>query len=255
MSGMEHIVVADSDGNFYCRAVDSVLNYKKDQHVCGRGCPCFVRSAEGQFVCFYEEEGMEHKPALFPSVPGLAPGLQRTYAFAARAHRQQYRKGTKIPYFTHIITTVNYILKLTDDLEILQAAILHDTVEDTPTTVADLKRDFGDRVAALVEAATEDKRHDMPASETWEIRKEETVARLKSQTPDVKMIVLADKTANAESLVKEWNCMGDEVWKKFNQKDKKKQEWYFRAVREQLRELDGTDVMKQLDVYIEMLFG
>jgi len=255
MNGMEHVVTADRDGNFYCRAVDNILNYKENQHVCGRGCPCFVKCAEGQFVCCYEEEGMGHKPALFPSVPGLAPALARAYAFAARAHRQQFRKGTKIPYFTHIITTMNYVLELTDDTEILQAAILHDTVEDTSTTLEDLKMHFGSRVAALVEAETEDKRHDMPAAETWEIRKEEAIERLKHQALDVKKIVLADKTANAESLVKEWRRMGDKVWEKFNQKDKKKQAWYFRAMREQLKELDGTDVMKQFDTYIETLFG
>lgn len=255
MGRNEHVVIADSEGYFYCRAVDSVLNYKKDQQVCGCGCPCFVKSEEGRFVCCYEKGETQSETCPFPVVEGLCPALQKAYSYAAKAHRNQRRKGTSIPYLTHIITTMNYALELTEDIEVLQAAILHDTVEDTDVSFEDLKRDFGERVAALVAAETEDKRHGTPACETWEIRKKEAIENLKSQTLDVKMIVLADKTANAESLVREWQHIGDKVWEKFNQTDKRKQAWYFQSIREQLTELDGTEVMQQFDKYIEILFG
>lgn len=255
MNRNEHIVCADSEGCFYCRAVDGVLNYKMDEQVCGRGCPCYVTSGDGRFVCCYEDQGMDEKPALFPTVEGLDPGLYKAYAYAARAHRGQYRKGTRIPYLTHIITTVSYVMELTDEIEVLQAAILHDTVEDTDVTLDDLRAVFGERVASLVEAETENKRHGIPASETWEIRKREAVEHLKNRGTDVKMIVLADKTANLESVVKEWLHVGDEVWKKFNQTDQKKQQWYFNAIREQLPELSDTSVMKKFDEYMEILFG
>lgn len=251
----EHIVVADDAGCFYCRAVDSILNYKRNEHVCGRGCPCFAGACEGRFVCCYEEEGAGRRPALFPLVRGLDPALQKAYEYAAEAHSRQHRKGTRIPYFTHIITTMNYAVELTDDVEILQAAALHDTIEDTSVTMEDLEKEFGGRVAALVEAETENKRHELPASQTWEIRKREAIERIKTQALDVKIIVLADKTANAESLVKERQAMGDGVWEKFNQTDAKMQEWYFRSMRAHLTELDDTQVMKQFDKYIKILFG
>lgn len=254
MSRNEHIVKADREGNFYCRAVDSILNYKKEQQVCGRGCPCYVMCENGTFVCCYEDKGLEETPALFPIVEGLDERLYKAYAYAAEAHRGQYRKGTHMPYLTHIITTVGYAMELTDDIEVLQAAILHDTVEDTDVTLEDLKAEFGDRVSKLVEAETEDKRHGIPASDTWEIRKSETIAHLKDREIDVKKIVLADKTANLESIVKEWRHDGDVVWKKFNQPDIKKQAWYFKAIREQLPELYDTSVMKKYDEYIRILF-
>jgi len=253
----EHYVSADREGNFYCRAVDNFLNFKKEQQVCGCGCPYYTGKAEsvkGEFVCRYNEKGMDDQPALFPFVEGLDKRLYKAYAYAAKAHYGQYRKKTKVPYFTHIITTMNYAVELTQDIEVLQAAILHDTVEDTWVTFEDLKKEFGEKVAKLVEMETENKRRSMPAAQTWEIRKREAIAHLKNASLDAKRIVLADKTANLESIVREQHYLGAEIWDKFNQPDKAKQEWYFRAIREQLMEFEGTSVIKAYDSYLQVLF-
>ena len=104
------------------------------------------------------------------------------------------------------------------------------------------------------EAETEDKRRDKPASETWEIRKQETIEHLKDMPRDVKIIALADKTANAESLVREYRLVGDKLWEKFNQTDKQMQEWYFRKCAEALEEFSDTNVMKTYLSYIDELF-
>lgn len=253
MSNKVYTVTVDEAGYFYCRALESRLNYKKDQQVCGYGCPCFVKSGGGRFVCQYE--GEDGVPPLFPSVQGLNEKLQRAYAYAANAHHGQRRKGTELPYFSHILTTMNYAVALTDDVEVLTAAILHDTVEDTTVTIEDIRREFGARVSFLVEAQTEDKRHGEPATATWEIRKQETIAYLKDMPRDVKLITLADKTANLEACVREHRQVGDKLWEKFNQTDKKRQEWYFRACAEALAELSDTSVMQKYFTYIEELFG
>lgn len=257
MNQNEHFVSADSEGYFYCRAVDSFLNVKKEQHVCGYGCPYYTgkaESAKGEFVCRYNEKGVDGQPALFPTVEGLNAQLYSAYAYAARAHLGQYRKKTRVPYFTHIITTMNYAVELTREIEVLQAAILHDTVEDTWVTLDDLRKEFGDRVARLVETETENKRRNIPAAQTWEIRKRETIEHLKVASLDAKLIVLADKTANLESIVREQHYLKTEIWNKFNQPDKLKQEWYFRAVREQLMEFCDTSVMRAYDQYLTILF-
>lgn len=253
MSDKLYTVIADEAGYFYCRAIAGKLNYKKDQQVCGCGCPCFVKSGDGRFVCRYEGEG--ENPPLFPRVSGLDEKLYKAYAYSAQAHRGQLRKGTEIPYFSHIITTMNYALALTEDVEVLTAAILHDTVEDTAVTIEDIRREFGKRVSFLVEAETEDKRHDRPAADTWEIRKQETIAHLKDMPLDVKIVALADKTANLESLVREYRQTGDTLWRKFNQPDKSRHEWYFRACGDALMEFRDTCVMKKYFEYVEELFG
>lgn len=248
MRDKEHIVTADKEGNFYCKAADAILNYNKNQEVCGAGCPCFVSARDGRFACRYGD-------GAFPSVEGLNEGLAKAYRYSFSAHKGHFRKGTKIPYFTHIITTMNYCMELTDDIEILQAAILHDTVEDTQVTFDDLRRKFGGRVTRIVADDTEDKLRDMPPEETWSIRKHTTVRNLKNKPTDSKIVVLADKTANAESLFKEWSLCGDDVWDKFNMKDKKKHEWYFRSIADGLAEFADTSVMKKLMEYLDGMFG
>jgi hypothetical protein len=80
------------------------------------------------------------------------------------------------------------------------------------------------------------------------------VEQLNSKSLDAKIVVLADKTANLESIAKEQKYLGEQVWNKFNETDKRKHEWYFRAIRERLTELNDTNVMKEYDRYLEILF-
>mgnify|MGYP003339195848 CR=1 FL=1 len=139
------------------------MNTKLDQSICGEGCPLYREGA-----CeFYEEEGktlvyvnnkdveglyqyMEQEIAcgrlpLFPAIKKMENEklyeLQRAFDYASNAHKGLFRKGTKMPYTTHLITTLNYALMLTDDEEVLMAALLHDTVEDTWVTVEDIRNE------------------------------------------------------------------------------------------------------------------
>lgn len=263
-------------GDFYCRAVHSVLNTCLDEQVCGKGCPCYCGRKENQIpICGYEEEefveNITDNPdevwikkdaaiqsgqlSLFPVVKGLDAKFAKAYSFAAKAHQRQRRKGTKIPYFTHILTAMNYAMELTSDQDILTAVILHDTVEDTEVTLEDILTEFGQTVADYIAAESEDKRPDIPARDTWEIRKQETIQHLQTASHPVKIIVLADKAANAESLLREWRQKGDSIWEKFNQSDKKKQAWYYYSCADALKEFSDTKVMKTYLDYLKELFG
>lgn len=275
----------DEQGDFYCRAVHGILNEKMDQQVCGQGCPCYLscsdtdtEDSQGEVCAFFEEisgndvDNIINKPEvlwkkmeqeiadgtlpLFPVIESknFSPLIIKAFEYAARAHKGQTRKGTKIPYFTHLVTTFGYALQLTDDEEVLAGAILHDTVEDTWVTVDDIEKEFGARIASFVAAETENKRADRPAKETWEIRKLENVKHLKSAIREVKMIALSDKTANAESMLREWKQKGDKMWEKFNQHDKYKQAWYYYACKSALGEFSDTSVMKKFDDILEELF-
>lgn len=91
--------------------------------------------------------------------------IDRAAKFAEQAHKGAHRKGTRIPYIVHPLETALIASMLTNDEEILAAALLHDTIEDTDVTYEDLKQEFGTRVADLVAAESEDK------SKTWIERK------------------------------------------------------------------------------------
>ena len=89
--------------------------------------------------------------------------------FATNAHSGQFRKGTKIPYIVHPVTVMQTLIEYGASDDAVMAGILHDTLEDTPTTVADLEQNFGKRITHLVIGASE-----MDKSLSWEERKEHT---------------------------------------------------------------------------------
>lgn len=158
--------------------------------------------------------------------------LYRAFHFAARAHRGQYRKGTDIPYLIHLVRTWGYVCRMTEDGTEQAAALLHDVLEDTEVTEAELREEFGDETAFLVVGESEYKRAERPAGETWQIRKQETIERLRGRTDNendlaAMRIAFADKLANLYSMMFEYRRTGEQLWKKFNQKKKEMHAWYY----------------------------
>ncbi len=181
--------------------------------------------------------------------------LERASCFAINAHHGQVRKGEAVPYIVHPMEVATICATITSDPEVLAAAMLHDTVEDTDTTSEEIERLFGSRVAALVASETEDKRVDLPPDETWRIRKEESLEDLKNATdPGVKILWLGDKLANLRSFRRRWKISGQEIWEVFNQKDPKQQAWYYRSIVELLSDLSDTDAWKELDYAVKEIF-
>ena len=160
----------------------------------------------------------------------MAELLDRAIEFAAVKHAGQKRKGTTIPYITHVIEAMEIVSRMTEDEEIRAAAVLHDTLEDTKTTKEELIEAFGLRVADLVAAESEDKRKDLPEEETWLIRKTETIKHLKEASTEVKMLALGDKLSNIRAMTRDYRVIGEKLWQKFNVKGPKQQGWYYGAL-------------------------
>ena len=115
MYNKEHLVTADTEGNFYCRAVDAVLNCHENQQVCGIGCPCFIAAEtvagkDGCFVCLYEGERSDEGAPLFPSVQGLDERLAKAYRFAANVRK--YRILHTLLRQRTIVCSLRMILRL-----------------------------------------------------------------------------------------------------------------------------------------------
>ena len=176
--------------------------------------------------------------------------------FAVNAHDGMKRKTNKNPYILHPMEAASIAGTMSESQELIAAALLHDVVEDAGITAEQIEKEFGKRVAELVSAETENKRTNLPADATWEIRKQESVALLKSTSDiDVKKLYLSDKLSNMRSFYREWKIFGDEMWQSFNQKDKGKQEWYYRSIADATSELSNFDAWQEYTFLVEKIFG
>lgn len=121
----------------------------------------------------------------------------RAAEFAADKHRTQKRKGTiGRPYIGHCIEVAQIIAGIgeVDDADVLAAALLHDTVEDTATTPGEIKKEFGPAVERLVREVTDDKSLDKGE------RKRLQVVNAPDKSPGAKLIKLADKISNVREI-------------------------------------------------------
>ena len=175
--------------------------------------------------------------------------IKEAAEFADRAHQGVFRKGTEIPYITHPMETAAIVTAFTDEPEMIAAALLHDVIEDAGVTREELEEKFGPRVAFLVDGESEDK------SKSWVERKGATVERLKTATRDEKILALADKLSNIRSTARDYLVLGDEVWQRFNQKDKEMQGWYYKGVAEALKEFKGHIYYEEYVMLCERVFG
>ena len=181
---------------------------------------------------------------------------QEAMQFAAYAHRAQMRKGADIPYIVHPIECSMIVSSITDDEDVIIAALLHDVIEDTEFDYDDIKQRFGTRVADLVHQETEDKREGQSKEETWYIRKKETIEHLKSASYDAKVICLGDKLSNIRASIRDYESSKDEFWQRFNQSDPEFQGWYYESVGSILsEELSRTEAWKEYDELCREIFG
>lgn len=183
------------------------------------------------------------------------PLYEKAVVFAASAHSGMTRKGSRIPYLSHPIEAAAIVAEMTDDEELIAAAVLHDVVEDTEVTLQEIRKYFGDRIAYYVGGETENKRKDLPPESTWMLRKQETIAFLAEQADtNARMLALADKLSNLRSIARDAANLGDRLWDRFHQKDKAMHGWMYRQVAEALRELEEYPAWKEYDWLIRQVF-
>ena len=182
--------------------------------------------------------------------------LDRAIIFATEAHKGQFRKGTQIPYILHPMEAAVIVGTMSDDQSLIAAAALHDVVEDAGVSIEEIEEKFGKRVRALVESETEDKRAELPPSDTWRIRKEESLSVLKN-TEDIAVLIvwLGDKLANMRSIYRDFKTEGVQMWQRFNQKDVKQQAWYYRSIVDLTKRLSDTSAWLEYKTLTELVFG
>ena len=181
--------------------------------------------------------------------------LDRAIIFAVNAHKGTERRGKGYPYIVHPLEAVEIVATLTKDQELLAAAALHDTVEDTGVTVEDLRREFGDRVATLVEAESDKFTEGVSEEASWHERKQAAIDRIAKAPYDAKVVAMGDKLSNMRAIYRDYLKQGDELWKIFHAKDRADHEWHYRGLLSSLSELKGTDAYAEFEDLLERVFG
>ncbi len=175
--------------------------------------------------------------------------------YAGKCHAGMVRKGSGTPYMLHPMEVAEILATMTDDCEVLAAGLLHDTLEDTDATEADLRERFGDRVTDLVLTETENKHPELPPETSWQQRKEESLAVLRdTDDPAVRMLWLADKLANMRSFHRQYRDRGEEMWFAYHQHDPQKHAWYYRSIAEYTSSLAEFDAYKEYVSHLEQIF-
>ncbi len=177
--------------------------------------------------------------------------VEKAIVFATQAHEGQLRKGTDRPFIVHPLEVGEIVASMTDDEEVISAAYLHDTIEDCKDVTEELIREeFSERVAELVAHESEDK------SKTWMERKSATIEKLKVASKEVQMIALADKLSNMRDINRDYPECGEQLWERFRMKDKGIIGWYYKGIRESLRNAMGdTEVFREYCELVEKNFG
>lgn len=163
--------------------------------------------------------------------------FDRAARFAIEAHSGTERRGKAYPYIVHPMEVVSIVATLTNDPEMLAAAILHDTVEDTSVSLDRIRVLFGDRVAALVQHETAPLSDDMP----WHERKEAQLAQLAAAPIESKMVALGDKLSNMRAIAQDYRVEGERLWNRFHApRGKEDVAWYYRSLTQALSALSET---------------
>ena len=171
--------------------------------------------------------------------------FEEALVYAARLHRDQTRKGSGIPYVTHLLAVAAIVGENDGTEEEAVAALLHDAPEDRGgrERLEDIRRRFGDEVAGTVAGCTDTYEDPKPP---WRPRKEAYIAHVAAASPSVRLVSAADKLHNARAILADLRSLGEELWERFTG-GKEGTLWYYRALVEAYKSAGTNAVVEELD--------
>lgn len=177
----------------------------------------------------------------------LSERFDRALVFAADLHRTQRRKGSGVPYISHLLAVCALTLEFGGDEDEAIAALLHDAIEDQggPVARAAILERFGPRVTEIVDGCTDTDESPKPP---WRARKEAYIRSIASASPSVRLVVTCDKLHNARSLIRDYRILGEALWERFTG-GREGTLWYYRAMADAL----GSDELDRAVAELESL--
>jgi (p)ppGpp synthase/HD superfamily hydrolase len=181
----------------------------------------------------------------------LSARFDEALAYAHEAHRDQLRKGTEIPYISHLMAVAGLVLENGGDEETAIAALLHDVIEDGGGDAArqEIRRRFGQRVVAIVDECTDAEVIPKPP---WRERKEKYIAHLRHASPQARLVSAADKLHNARAILADYRVVGEALWQRFNA-SREETLWYYHSLVAVFKEGGAAPVVDELERVVNEL--
>ena len=183
----------------------------------------------------------------------LTPRFEDALVFAARMHGGDLRKGTTIPYVSHVLGVASLALEHGANEDEAIGALLHDTVEDakgdSESVRTEIRRRFGAAVLEIVDGCTDTTEKPKPA---FRKRKECYIAHLPEASPSVRLVSAADKLYNARAILSDYRAIGEALWARFNG-GRSGTLWYYRALADAFRTLGPSRLAEELDRVVSEL--
>lgn len=175
----------------------------------------------------------------------------RALRLAADHHREQRRKGSQVPYLSHLLSVSALVLEHGGSEAAAIAGLLHDAVEDAPegegpAVLERIGAEFGAHVADVVRACSDGLDAAGNRSGTWASRKVAYVGALSAKSADALLVTAADKTHNARCIAADVAAYGADFWAVFNA-CRHQLVWYYAAVESAVaRRLDNPAAVRSL---------
>ncbi|NES04529.1 MAG: HD domain-containing protein [Okeania sp. SIO2F4] len=181
----------------------------------------------------------------------LSHRFTEALVYATQLHAHQTRKGSKVPYISHLLGVASIALEYGADEDEAIAALLHDAIEDQggPPIRAEIRLKFGERVTEIVDGCTDT---DTTPKPPWEERKKAYINRIANASPSVRLVSAADKLHNIRSILKDYRTQGDVLWDIFKG-GKQGTLWYYRSLVTAFRQADSTPIVIELDSLVTEL--
>ena len=198
----------------------------------------------------------EHNDA--PRFLANSPQFLKALQLAASLHARQTRKGTDIPYVSHLLQVSGIAVEYGGGEEEAIGALLHDAAEDCGgrPTLERIRREFGEGVAHIVEGCTDTFEEPKPE---WKKRKAEYISRIAHEPKRVRLVSAADKLHNARALLADYRTLGERVFDRFRKGTQWCTVWHYRRLADAFIGAEPTSALaRELNhvvVEVEWLVG
>jgi len=183
----------------------------------------------------------------------LSQRFEDALVYTARLHAKQIRKGTTIPYVSHLLSVAGIVLEHGGNEVEAIAALLHDAIEDQggADTREEIRRRFGDAVVLIVDGCTDAEAIPKPP---WKERKEQYIAHLSHASPSILLVSAADKLHNARAILGDYRALGENLWDRFNG-GKEGTLWYYKSLVDAFKQAAAGTALGPLIEELERVVG